>query len=509
VKGEIFKTIEEVGIIMALIAFVGFFIYVLIIIVAYPSEGFKFTIESIFPFITLIILFVDSFLFSFLISRREKNKGETTTGSEEKEEELLKKKEEKREKEKAKKVRKKQKAKRRTKQRREKEILESKKSSKKKIEIINIFSILFKVVGLIFFILSLLFLWANIQVIILNDLAILLIYFIYVLYIFAIAVSYIGIVKGEISKIVEKFGIITALIALFGFFAYCLVLIILAFSSGLTFQIGYYFAAISTIIISVDIFVFRGYYLRQKEEIALEAEETQLILKMRDRIETKADYPERWALIHGEKPLENENFLHFKEFEIEKPPSTYHPNYLHLIIKNSIEDLGYRIEKSQKPLVEKDYGFNYYDLYGLIKGSLRTSSFKKGMTEGRLIKFILGIGFLLSCIILLILNLILMPISIWQFIFALFVLVPLSLVFLISFTPKIKGYGNIYVLEQGMGYYGKEYEYKEESETTGKVLETPRIGFKLKISLAAAVKKMSAKKAELHLEKLLTIIKNQ
>jgi len=478
-KSKIAKKIEEIGIIIALISLAGFYIYILIILIAYPSEVVMFKMGFLYAFISVFIIFLDSFVMSKYLSKRLERKAKEQVEIEREGEKTAE----------------------------EKEVKE-REERKKEIKLINPFSIIFKAAALVFLILSLIFPWSNLLISEMSYYGQFFIAILYIIYILGISLSFIGAIKYEICSIIEKFGIILALFSLLGYFIYMLIIIMVYFALGYSLQIGYYFALISAIIISFDIFVFRGYLLKMREREEFKRAEKELILEMSDRIETKADFPERWSLIHGVKPTEAENFIHFQEVEVEKPLSTYHPNYLHLILKNAIEDLGYRIEKSQKPLVEDDYYFNYYDLYGLIRGGIKTSSLRKGFSEGRILKFILGITFLTTSLILIILNLIGGNFSIWLFLLALCILIPISVVFLLSFSPKIKGYGNIYVIEQGIAYYGMLYKYNKE-EITEEHLEMPEIGFKLKISLAGAVKSISAEKVKTDLNQLSNIIKNQ
>ncbi|TXT58699.1 MAG: membrane protein of unknown function [Promethearchaeota archaeon] len=509
-KTNIAKKIEEIMIFIALISMVGYYIYVLVLLIAYPSREIMFQAGFFYSFISVVILFLDGFIISRVLSKKQAKKEGKTKPQQKtsKEEKRIKEEFEEKKRSQIAELTEKTEPTERAEPTEKVETAKKQKATEKAMKVINPISIITKLAALVFFIISLIFPWFNLSLDRLTNFGQFFIGIIFMLYIFGICLSFIGIIKTDICKVLEKFGITLAFFSLLGLFAYLLILILFYFSLQYSIQIGYYYALIAAVIISVDLFVFRGYYLkiRKREEFVKANKNT--ILKMQERIETKADFPERWSLIHGEKPTERENFLHFQELEIEKPLSTYHPNYLHLILKNAVEDLGYRIEQSQKPLLEKDYSFNYYDLYGLIRGGIKTSSLRKGLSEGRIFKSILGVSILIISIILVILNLIGAYFSIWLLFFALCALIPLSIVFLLSFSPRIKGYGNIYIIEQGIAYYGKQYIYRE-NQKEGEVLETPKIGFKLKISLGAAVKSMSPKKVRGDLEKLSEIIKIQ
>lgn len=372
---------------------------------------------------------------------------------------------------------------------------------------INIFSILFKIFGLIIGILSIIFPWSTLDLSQYNELGQLVVLIFFIVYIFGFLISFLGIFKNELARIFEELGLIIAIGSLGIFFIFTIFLMIGYPSNNINFELGYYLALITVMIISMDIFVFREYFSKSLKERKRQKGKGRL-MSFSDRIKTKADFPERWALIHGEKPKEEEDFIHFKEVELNKSLSKVHPNYLHLKMKNLLERLGYRIIKSQRPLSTKEYDFDFYDLNGMIKASIRTEI--EGRTKiGNIYGLIFGSFFLFNSLILILLNFLARIHSFGLLMVAAYILIPISMVFILEFIiryirqgfPDVVGYTNIYVLEQGNAWYGREYSHDEE-ENRNKAFESPSLGFDEVISLGMAVKSMSVKKAENDLGKL-------
>lgn len=385
------------------------------------------------------------------------------------------------------------------------------------LEIISPYSILLKILALIIFLVGLIIFYPNMLISGYTNYAEAFITMLIWVSIFGLIVSYIGLIKRRITNILEIIALLSA------FFSVSLIIILefinilLDNLSNLNFQLTYSILFLSLLLLCIDTFIFRSYYIKKMEKTKEEEEkqEKKPILERYNRIETKADFPERWALIHGKKSTEQEDFEHFQEMTIEKSSSTYHPNFLHLLIQNLVEDRGYRLEISEKPLPQTDdNAYNFYDLNGSIKGSIRVKLGGK-IEFASMSILLLGIGYLLTSIILLLADFIQNgTFGSISFISA-FILIPLSFIFLIYYIiQSLKrsslreiGYTNIYVLERGSAYYGREYTGKDNNETQ-KMLQNPAIGFKMILSFATCVKMMDINDAKRDLDEIIEEVNN-
>lgn len=244
------------------------------------------------------------------------------------------------------------------------------------------------------------------------------------------------------------------------------------------------------------------------------------ILNRSERIKTNADFPERWAMIYGKKPKERENFLFFKDIELNFSPKLFHPNYFHLKIVHFIEELGYRIEINKPPLSTGNHqdrnwtsALGSYDLNGTIKASIRTS-IRKGTLI--LISLIVGIIFLVVSIVLIAIlindllilkqmeNIIRFSLF-YVFLFLSAIAAILILLFLLNFKKTrgqtLNGYTNIYLIEQGVAYFG-EKEIRDEVKKPIESIKMPLIAMDMKISIASAVKSMDLDKSRVDISKL-------
>ncbi len=322
-------------------------------------------------------------------------------------------------------------------------------------------------------------------------------------------ISIIGVINSEIIYTIEKSHLVLSYVSL-------TLLIIMQFlisfnqSENLDFELTYYLIFLSLLLLSLDTFVFRELYGKKIGE-KIEKKKIPSMEKYK-RIETKADFPERWAMIHGKRPTEKETFMHFKDLEIEKPSSTIHPNYLHLLIRHLLENKGYRIEDSKKPLESTGDSYNFYDLNGFIKGSIKLESKGKvQLIDSNIL--LLGIAFIFTSLLLILTNLVQENPLFLKFLVVLFVFIPLSSIFVIYYvtrslkqsTPSKLAYTNLYVLEEGSAYYGREYEGIEREENP-KIIKNPLIGFNLKLSFATCVKKMDIDEAKNDLDEIITKI---
>jgi len=375
------------------------------------------------------------------------------------------------------------------------------------VNFINIFSILFKIFGLIIGIVSIIFPWSSLNLTNYNKLGQLVVIILFIVYIFGFLISFLGIFKNELAKVFEGLGLIIGIGSLAIFFIFTILITIGYPSNNIYFELGYYLALITLMVISMDVFVFRAYFSKMLGEERRQKGRERL-MTFSDRIKTKADFPERWALIHGEKPKEEEDFIHFKEIDLSKSLSKIHPNFLHLKLKNLLERLGYRIERSEKPLKIKEYDFDFYDLYGMIKASIR-AEIEGRKKIGNIYGLIFGSIYLINSLILILLNFLARIPSFGLLMVAVYILIPISMVFILEFIiryirqgfPDVVGYTNIYVLEQGNAWYGREFSHDDE-ENRNKAFESPSLGFNEVISLGIAVKSMSVKNAKQDLETL-------
>ena len=362
------------------------------------------------------------------------------------------------------------------------------------------YSIPIKVITLIFGIISMVFPWTNLDFTEFEGLGLILTMF-FIIYIIGLFTTLLGVIKSKSGKTFELLGLFIANTSLAMFLVLSLMTILGNPSEDITFEAGYYIALITLIIISIEVCI-KAYFDKkeEKERIKKKRKEEGRLLKFSDRVKTRANFPERWAMIHGKESKEEEDFLHFKELKVKKSLSKTHPNYLHLKIKNLLEKLGYRIEKSQRPLNTENYDFDFYELYGTVKGHIKTE------VKGRmnlLNIFALGLGFilLLCSVVLLFTNAVEIIYSFTLIIISLLFIVIFLVRFIIQSLPGLKGYTNIYVLEQGNAWYGRESSHKEEA-SRDKSLESPSLGFNEIISLATAVKSMSVEDAKQDLNKL-------
>ncbi len=217
-----------------------------------------------------------------------------------------------------------------------------------------------------------------------------------------------------------------------------------------------------------------------------------------ERVSTKADFPERWALMYGKKPKEKENFRFFKEVELDIQPTLYHPSFFHLNLLDFLENLNYRIEVNNPPVNDTNSYLTSTILDGSIKASIRTSRKLSG-AGGKLILLILGAIFLALSIVLLLLL---------QFSFFL-VFLAISLILLLAYIISLiigkkstqKGYSSLYVLERGISYTGMKAVEKKLGETT-ETQKMPLIATQMKISIAGAEKLMNLEQIKEDIEKL-------
>lgn len=253
-------------------------------------------------------------------------------------------------------------------------------------------------------------------------------------------------------------------------------------------------------------------YASEEEILAIQPTREMEIERF-ERVATKADFPERWALMYGKKPKEKESFKYFNEIELNMKPMLYHPNYFHLNLINYLEDLSYRIEENNPPINEI-HNSSYLTstlLDGSIKASIRTSRKSLG-TPKMLLRLIFGIFFLVFSIISVIITLeyfnspdeYFLKLLFFSFFF---ISLATSLILLLPYIidlikgNKLNGYSNIYVLERGITYTGMKQEEKKMSETT-ETQKMPLIATKLTISIAGAVKLMSADRLKEDIKKL-------
>ncbi|MBD3213426.1 MAG: hypothetical protein GF311_12535 [Candidatus Lokiarchaeota archaeon] len=374
-------------------------------------------------------------------------------------------------------------------------------------KIINNYSIIMKICAITIFLLSLLFIVPNSDLSEFSDISKVYISIMFWLVSIGILFSFFGVINNKSFSKIEKYALNLSLFAIIVIILVQFIHSFLKSTRNINLDIGFYLIYISLILLYLDVFVVRKYYHdKLKKEPEKKEKQQPLILNWENRVETKADFPERWAMIFGEKPSEEENFKHFKEFEIEKPISTYHPNYFHQLILNEIENKGYRIEKSEKPIKEEGDSYQFQDLRGLIKGSIKVQ------TEGelKLLKspiLVIGITFLILSGILIVTNILLENFSIIHFLITLVIFVPFSLIFIIFYLVKSLqqsilsnvGYTNIYILEQGSAYYGREYK-GIDSEEVQKAIQNPAIGFKITLSFATSVKMMDIEDAKRDLD---------
>ena len=92
---------------------------------------------------------------------------------------------------------------------------------------------------------------------------------------------------------------------------------------------------------------------------------------------------DRWALMHANSPITKRPYQNFSEVEMIVKD---HPNFLHKIIHDMIEDFGYKIEKERKPLPEEiivpDKINKVFNFVGSMKGTINTEKEKiKGFTS--------------------------------------------------------------------------------------------------------------------------------
>ena len=101
-----------------------------------------------------------------------------------------------------------------------------------------------------------------------------------------------------------------------------------------------------------------------------------------DPIDSKGTV-DRWALMHANSPITKRPYMNFSEVEMIVKD---HPNFLHKIIHDMIEDFGYKIEKERKPLPEEiivpDKINKVFNFIGSMKGTINAEKDKvKGFTS--------------------------------------------------------------------------------------------------------------------------------
>ncbi len=369
------------------------------------------------------------------------------------------------------------------------------------LEVINVYSIMIKSITIVFIILSLIIPWISVTLSDYIPLARALVVILFLIYSIGISFNLIGIVKHDLTSIVEEASLITALISLAFYFLLSIIIIIIYHSKNITFELGYYLALFSLLLVSMDRYALRSYYENKPEgPRKVKRQKEERMLDFSDRTKTNADFPERWALIHGEKPTEKETFLSFKELEINSSLSKLHPNYIHLKMKNILEQLGYRIKSNQVPLEMNDDTYIFYDLYGKLKASIKTQV-ENVLDFVTLDGLISVIFFIIISILLVLLNLFRGIHSYLLLIFCLFILIPLSILFLMLLIPEFRGYTHIYVLEQGNAWYGRDCT-DDAGGSKSRYFESPVLGFNQIISLGLAVKHMNIGKAKQDLDML-------
>ncbi|MBD3214744.1 MAG: hypothetical protein GF311_19190 [Candidatus Lokiarchaeota archaeon] len=392
-----------------------------------------------------------------------------------------------------------------------------KKTRSYKIELISLYSILFKIVAIIFLLAILTVLIPNLDLSDYNIYGEIFIRILVWMSIIGLLISFIGIIKSQFTYVLELIVLMISFFSIAALIVIQFAFILLGNIPNVEYELTLLIIFLDLLIISVEKFIFRSYYreLKQREQKEEPEDERKPILDRYDRMDTRADFPERWALIHGKKPTEREDFEHFQEITIEKSSSTYHPNFLHLLIQNLVEDRGFRLEISEKPLPQTDdNSYSFYDLNGSIKGSIRVKLGGK-IEFASMSILLLGIGYLLTSILLLIADFIQNGIFGSISFISAFILIPLSFIFLIYYIiQSLKrsslreiGYTNIYVLERGSAYYGREYTGKDNNETE-KMFHNPAIGFKMILSFATCVKMMDIDDAKRDLDEIIGQVKN-
>jgi len=265
---------------------------------------------------------------------------------------------------------------------------------------------------------------------------------------------------------------------------------------------------------SVTLYKLRNIYLTGRESPALKGIPASRISKKKealpskpeelsrqDRMKTNADYPERWALRQGLKPFEKENFQCFKEMTIDFQSKHLNPNFLHQKISYELENMGYRLLDNKKPLKSlRDLDRNsfkdgsIFPLKGQIKAQIRTERNRKESPYlfvffisifliilggfGVIFTSLTSLFYALLFLELLIIFLIMLGLGIGGVIFY-FRIIPRA-------SESIKGWANIYVLEEGFAYIGSFIRKEENYSYT-----MPIQSIELIITIAGAINKMS------------------
>ena len=104
--------------------------------------------------------------------------------------------------------------------------------------------------------------------------------------------------------------------------------------------------------------------------------------EVKDPLDSKGEV-DRWALMHANSPITKRPYQNFSEVELIVKD---HPNFLHKVIHDMIEDFGYKIEKEIKPLPEEiivpDKINKVFNFVGSMKGTINTEKNKmKGFTS--------------------------------------------------------------------------------------------------------------------------------
>ncbi|MHA1298325.1 MAG: hypothetical protein ACTSO9_02660 [Candidatus Helarchaeota archaeon] len=95
------------------------------------------------------------------------------------------------------------------------------------------------------------------------------------------------------------------------------------------------------------------------------------------------DYKDTWTLIHGKKPVLDENYLYFQQID---DALNQHPNFLHFQIKQFLEEFDYVIINDVKPLPDeirlKDNEHIIFNFTGYLSASIECKREKlKGHTR--------------------------------------------------------------------------------------------------------------------------------
>ncbi|TFF63744.1 MAG: hypothetical protein EU521_00465, partial [Promethearchaeota archaeon] len=122
---------------------------------------------------------------------------------------------------------------------------------------INIYSLIFKGIALILFILALIFPWSSLALDRFIKIGQLIIWLLYIVFIIGISITYIGILRTKLSKTIEEVGIFAGLISL-GIYTFYIIFTMIFYPSVLIiFHLGFIFALLSVVIIFIDLYITR------------------------------------------------------------------------------------------------------------------------------------------------------------------------------------------------------------------------------------------------------------